>query len=48
MNKKLKVLIEKATEVVKIWKDTTMVMDPELERAIPELEQAVKKVKGEA
>ena len=47
MRKALKVMIAKAEEVVKIWKETTLVMDPKLEVAIPELEAAIKRVKGE-
>lgn len=48
MNKKVKILLEKVEEVVKIFKNTTMVMDPKLKVAIPELDQALKKFKGEA
>lgn len=48
MRKSLKILIAKAEVVIKIWKETTLVMDQKLEIAIPEMEVAIKKVKGES
>lgn len=45
--RKIKEMIEKAEAVVRIWEETTMIMDPELETSIPELKEAIKRVKGE-
>ena len=47
MRKSIKVMIASAGEVVKIWKETTMIMDPNLEIAIEKLEDAIKHAKGE-